>query len=236
MATAALANYETAKSAVSALLDLESTYPDPPALSDRSLVEALRGGAAVLMVAAFEQYLKGAITEIVDRVNAASPPCDFDKLPNDLRVAVVYSSLDRAMKGSVGEGGKPKVERLPDVLTAISALQQRRVDGSAVAQTGGNPNPDTVKSMFKAVGISNVLAQAKRSFDALWGTSTASTFLVDQLTIVVNRRHLVAHTASALSVTTGDLVNGHRYLNVLVSVLDGILERHSQRIIATAQA
>jgi hypothetical protein len=235
MATAAFENYKDAQKAVADLLDLEATYHDPPPSNQRSLVEALRGGAAVLMVASFEQYLKEAIGEVVDRINRATPPCDFDKLPDNLRVSVVYTGLDRAMKGGHGDGGRPKIDRLPDVFTAIAGLHARKVNGATVAQTGGNPNPARVVSMFRAIGVSNVLSLSKRSFESLWSSPIASTFLSDQLEAIVSRRHIVAHTASVMSVSRTDLNNGTRFLSTLVQVFDGILERHSQRIITTAQ-
>ena len=44
------------------------------------------------MVAAFEQYLKEAIGESLDSINSAVPPCEFDRLPEAIRVSVVYTS------------------------------------------------------------------------------------------------------------------------------------------------
>src|SRR5260370_3537304 len=63
------------------LLNLESQYSDPPNIYDQQTVEGLRGGAVILMVAAFEYFLKSAIVEHLNKlIQPTKVP--FSKLPN----------------------------------------------------------------------------------------------------------------------------------------------------------
>jgi len=231
----ALANFRSADGAVSAILDIETQYPDPPPPEHRAAVEGLRGGAAVLTVAAFENYLREAISLALDNVNSSNPPCEFQKLPATLQTTSIYATLELAMQGRYETTRRKRHERILDIQAAAQRVQSGRLDGAAIANTGGNPNSELVKSLFKSIGVPNVLANVKRAFDAKWGGVTAQTFIPDTLDSVVRRRHVVAHTASALAITRIDLADGRRFVVCLSEVLDAALDRHISRVIAAAQ-
>lgn len=233
--TAALVNYQLANANVSALLSLEGSYSDPPNLADQSAVEGLRGGCVVLMVAAFENYLKEAITEIFDRVNTASPPCQFSKLPLPLRTQAVFTGLNAAMNAKSWDPMKEKHLRLPGVLVAVGRINRGEILSQEIAETAGNPSSSQVKQIFKTVGLAAIFTYVKQGFDVAWGSPTAQTFIADNLDAVVQRRHVVAHTASILSTSRTDLHDWLRFLDCFVSQLDAALERHIRRVIKNAQ-
>jgi len=235
MSSQALAGYLMADSAVEAVLRMELNLSNPPSEQDRSAAEGLRGGAAVLMVAAFENYLREAISEAISQMNDAQPPYVFDKLPDQLRTIAVYSALELAMRGDYRSAGRKRLDRLPDIFTAVQKVHSRQIDGAAIAQTKGNPDSQLVRQLFKTLGVPNVFSNVKRSFDAIWGTPTASTFIPDTLDIVVNRRHVVAHTASALAITRFDLGVARVFVTCLVTVLDQALERQTTRVLQAAR-
>jgi hypothetical protein len=67
--SAALHEFVTSLDRAKQLYRIEvNAYGDPPPPADRIAVEALRGGATVLMVASFERYLVEALEEFVDLV------------------------------------------------------------------------------------------------------------------------------------------------------------------------
>lgn len=233
--TVALANYLSASANVAALLSLESDYADPPSAKDQSAVEGLRGGCVVLMVAAFENYLKEAVAEIFERVNTASPPCQFSKLPLQLQTQAVYTGLAAAMTAKPWDQLKEKHLRLPGVLVAVTRISRGEILSQEIAETAGNPNSAQVKSVFKTVGLPAIFSYIKPGFDVAWGSPTAQTFIADNLDAVVQRRHVIAHTASILSTSRTDLHDWQRFLNCFVSQLDAALERHIARVIAKAQ-
>ena len=235
MSTAALRDYGASSATVSALLALESTYRDPPEASDQSLVEGLRGGSIVLIVAAFENYLKESFTEVLERVNVAQPPCDFEKLPIALRTQAVFVGLEYAMKGRPGSPRGNSADRLPGVLNAVRRINNRELIADAIAKTAGNPDSEQVSRIYKIIGYSSPFTKVRASFDLAWGTPTAVTFIKDTLDIIVARRHVVAHTASILSTSRDDLATWKRFVDTLASVFDAALERQVDRVIERAR-
>ena len=82
--SAALRGYETSLDRARHLFRIETTgYGDPPPPNDRIAVEALRGGATVLMVASFERYLAEALEEFVDLVARRALVTSHAKLSGD---------------------------------------------------------------------------------------------------------------------------------------------------------
>lgn len=235
MTTVALRSFKSAQASIDSLLRIESRYRDPPTDPGLPTVEGLRGGSAVLMVGVFEAYLKESIAEALDSINRVTPSCRFDGLPEALQVAAVYSSLEAAMKGDYSTTRLARVQRIAAIKHAAERVHLGRVDGAAIAQTGGNPSAEVVKQLFKSIGRSDIFTGIKVGFDSRWGVVTASTFPADMLDVIVGRRHLVAHTGRGLSVSRGDLVESHRFLGCLADELDVELEIHVHRVIEAAQ-
>ena len=52
---------------------------------NQPFIMGLRGGAAVLMVAAFEFYLKRLFEENISRLNTSPPSIDLPKLPDKFK-------------------------------------------------------------------------------------------------------------------------------------------------------
>jgi len=233
--TKAYADYLASSATVRALLALEAKYADPPMLAEQSSVEGLRGGSIVLMVAAFENWLKESFTESLDLVNTAKPPCSYSKLPLVLQTQAAWVGLEYAMKGRPGAPTLTKEQRLPDVLDAARRIHNGELIADAVAKTAGNPNAEQVKAIYKMIDYAAPFSKVKLAFDSAWGTPTASTFISDTLETIVGRRHVVAHTASILNTSRNDLATWQRFLDVLVAVLDAALERQVARIIKAAQ-
>lgn len=235
MATTSLLNYQASSAIVGALLGLESGYADPPSLPEQGYVEGLRGGAVVLLVAAFENYLKESFSEALDDINTAKPPCNFAKLPIGLQTQAVWTGLDYAMKGRPGDPSADRASRLPSLLDTVRRINNGELIADAVAKTAGNPDSSTVKAIYKYVDYSSPFTKLKPSFDRAWGTPTAQTFIVDTLDTIVGRRHVVAHTASILNTSRADLASWKLFMDTLTGVMDPALERHVARIISRAQ-
>lgn len=235
MPSTALTNFVTTDYAVQGLLTIEARYKDPPTVPNRPKVEGLRGGAAVLMVAAFENYLREAVSEFLDQINSSTPSCDFSKLPSTLQKASIVSGLEIAMRGRPGAKKRTDSQRIADIRTIATRIVNDQINSSEVANTRSNPNSELVQNMFRSVGVRNVFSKAKASFDTLWGVPTAATFIRDNLDAIVQRRHIVAHTASALSISRVDLAEGRRFVSILTPVLDDLLEKTIARVIANAQ-
>jgi hypothetical protein len=235
VSTLAKDDFDTTMQSVRALNNLDAAHRDPPAPGEIPTAEGLRAGAIVLMVGGFERYLKAVVEELLNSISHAEPPCRIEKLPSLLRAEATYRSLEIAMKGLPWESTRTREQRLPDVLAAAERIANKEISGHEVAQTAGNPKSDQVKSICKVLDYAAVFSNIEASFTRRWGSPVAKTFVRDQLDIIVERRHSVAHTASILTTSRGDIVTWTRFMQSLVDTFDDALKRHVGRIIARAQ-
>jgi len=212
------------------LLRIEKdTYHNPPRQSEQKAVQGLRGGAVVLMVATFENFLKQTFEEHLSKLTI-HPVITLDKLPEKMRVNCVYFTLDRAMKGPPFQETPPKSQRLDEIDKACKMLVYQSVNPTVFSDTGSNPNSKTVKLMFSNIGIEKIFEVIKDGFETQWQTRVAHTFIPDKLDEIINRRHIVAHTANALNIARSDLNESLKFLKILASLLDLELKKHMDGI------
>jgi len=205
----------------SALLSLDRAYHDPPRPEEQIAVEALRGAAAVLMVAAFENFLRDCTLEHLGRLQ---PPgkVKLSHFPEPIVLQSVFASMNSAIRGAPSRSQRA---RLPDVRLAAHRIATETIDPLAFADTGSNPNSAQVRAMFKPFGEIDVYLSIKSRFDKEWKIATPSTFIPDKLDEIVRRRHVVAHTANALNITRSELRDSVRFLKLLARLLDSELRR-----------
>jgi len=261
------------------LLSIESRYSDPAPPPKRKAAEALRGGAAVLMVAAFENYLKDLVEEHIDELTHMPPRFKIENIPEEmvfsnlckgqqhvahnwrrhLRVdalrdsgirvgssrvicvglvrylcnmllpLTVFSNLEYLVTAATRKKKGVKVIAYNDMAkTIVSGVMSSPSFTEAVRS---NPNADKLKEMFKRLGIKECFQIIKPDFDSLWGAATADTFISDYLDSILQRRHTVAHTASALNISRQDLQESLRFIKILGEVCDTHLARHIGQIL-----
>lgn len=231
MSPVALQEYGVTLELPRALLALEAGYPDPPPAPDAQVVEALRGAAVVLMVGAFERYLRAVVAEHLDRLSGDPPPVNFAGLPVKLRVESVFSGMYHALSGPrYGEPGT-KEDRLADVVRAADRVSRGALNVTALSETKGNADSSRLQEMLKSLAIQDPFDAIRPDFEARWGKPEAERFVRDKLDDIVSRRHSVAHKADALNLTRVDLTDALRFMNVLGEVLDGVLTRHVDGIV-----
>jgi hypothetical protein len=221
----ALTSFFHSVASAQSLITEEAKYPDPPAKADEALVIGLRGGASVLMVAAFEQFLRSMLEERLSSLVAVPPVVEFSRLPDSLRVASVFGGLEIAMGTRRGGGRGPRLERLPAVRRASQIIAADFIDPSALAQLEASPKSSSIRQLFRGIDLPDVFAAVRSQFDILWAKPEASSFVEDKLDEVVGRRHVVAHTADALKITRAQLSESVHFLQVLGTVLDDAAEQ-----------
>jgi hypothetical protein len=213
------------------LLKLEREYHNPPRQSEQNVVQGLRGGAAVIMVAAWENFIKQLMEEELTELTTIPHKVDFVKLPDEMRIHSIFQTLERAIKGPLFQEAPPKIQRLESIESACKIVISGTVNPLAFNDIGSNPSPKTVKKMFLNVGIKNIFIDIKSDFESKWGCSVASTFIENKLEEVINRRHVVAHKADALNISRSDLKQSIKFLKVLSSLLERYLKNHIKIII-----
>lgn len=225
----AIKNFKKSIALSEELIKLNGSFSNPPKATERSVVQGLRGGAAVLMVASFEFFLRALFKEHLSSLVSIPVSVDFNKLPDKMKIGSVYNTLERATKGPLYHKSK-KIDRIPDIELACKIIVANNINPEAFSDTGSNPNSLNVKSMFLDVGIDNIFDKIKTRFERDWGQHVTMTFISDKLNEIVNRRHLIAHTADALNVTRTDLRTSIKFLKILAKQLDKELADHVKHL------
>lgn len=207
------------------LLTIESGFPDPAPDPQRKAAEGLRGGASVLMVAAFENYLKELVEEYLDELTHVPLKFKVDAVPKEM----LFSNLEYLVKANTRKKSDTKVQAYIDMATIIVAGVM--YPASFTDAVRSNPNSEKLQELFKRFGIKKFFEVIKHDFDALWGTPTADTFISDYLDGILQRRHTVAHTANALNISRVDLQDSLRFLKILGAVCDTRMAQHINNIL-----
>jgi len=141
----ALVNFKESLKLSQELMNLEKDhFHNPPHHKENVAVMGLRGGAAVLMVASFEFFIRQLFSKYMSNLNTTPPTIDFKKLPDKLRVKNVYQSLERAMVGPLFEEKPDKKDRIDNIMIACGMLIANQINPDAFSETGSNPNSSTV--------------------------------------------------------------------------------------------
>jgi len=203
------------------LLKIEKkNYKNPPRITEQKAVQGLRGGAAVLMVAAWENFLKQLIEEELTNLTTHPPKVPFEKLPPKMQQHSVFQTLERATKGPRFQKPKNRIDRLPDIEQACKVVISGKINPVAFSDIGSNPNPEIVTEMFKNMGIGDIFECIKEDFEKKWKNSVSNTFINDKLLEIINRRHVVAHKADALKISRSDLNESIRFMKIIAPLFE----------------
>ena len=202
---------------------------------DQPFKMGVRGGSAVLMVASFEFYIRRLFEENITRLNTSPPTIDLQKLPDNLKVKIVFDGLNSPMKGPKYGLTTQKVDRIDSVLTACKHLIGEHINPATFSDSNSNPNGDTVKTKFKEVGLPDIFNTIKSDFETKWGNAVAMTFIEDKLNEIVNVRHVVAHTADTLNITKASQKEAIKFIKILAELLDKELDKHIKHLLVTAK-
>lgn len=222
----ALKDFRSSLSIAKTLMKREARFADPPQPRYQKIVQGLRGGAAVLMVAAFENFLKEVVEEYFYELTLH--PLRFDplKVPEEMLFQNLNQTFDRLIKGPFPIGWA-KSDKIAAFRQASSAAVQGVINSKVFSDAArSNPNSKKVRELFKNIGIPDIYVALKPDFDVSWGVPTAGSFIQDKLDEILDRRHEVAHTANMLNVSRLDLEVAVRFLEILAILCDKKIESH----------
>lgn len=217
--------------AADALLAQDAALGDPAPKQSERLIQGLRVGAAVIVIAAFEEYLRAAIEEHLKTLATDPPPLTPQELPTLLWVTSVFESLQDALSAPRFGPSNSRKDRLAAVSRASDRVVREVVDPVAVTYRQSNPDSASVRSTFKNLGFVGIFPAIHSDFELLWGQREPARFVADKLDEIVLRRHVVAHTAYVLGIARKDLEEGARFIRILATCIDIALKRHVQAIL-----
>lgn len=229
--SAALQDFRSSIRLAEALMSRERRFPDPPSPRNIKAVQGLRGGAAVLMVAAFENFLKEVIEERL--VDLTRHPLIFNpaNIPPDMLFHNFHYTLERTVRGPFPDG-YTRQDKVNGFVAAADIVLKGIINSNVFSDlTRSNPNSKKVRELFKSLGINDVFTLIKPEFDRRWGVPTINTFIANTLDTILARRHEVAHTAIVLNVSRVDLQTSVKFLRLLADLCDEEIAKHVRRIL-----
>lgn len=145
----------------------------------------------------------------------------------------MFTTLQHAMDRPPHGPRKKKTDRLPEIDNADRLIISGSINPAAFSVTSGNPNPGTIKGIFDSLGFTDIFGTIRNEFEVKWGKPESYSFIPDKLSEIVDRRHVVAHTANALNIIRTDLREAVRFLKILAELLDPHLKTHVEEILDT---
>ncbi|MEU7578539.1 MAE_28990/MAE_18760 family HEPN-like nuclease [Streptomyces sp. NPDC041068] len=179
------------------------------------LENAVHRACLVLLVAHFEGFAKGALSEYVDEVCAVRPPAR--KLPPAF---LELFTRDRIQEISSLPPGADRVNRTRRLFTAFSALwdQERSIDPQVISSTilarqMTSLKPDVLRDSFALIGIDDIVDDATSHLQS----AGLSVRVGIKLAEIVNKRNLIAHGDYSVKPTSTDLED---YIQFFMAVGD----------------
>jgi hypothetical protein len=204
-------------------------YKDPPPPVHRTGVESLRAGAAVLMVASLERYLKDAFEEFIMLIAATALVTTHAKLPITL---VDYNDLNY-VSWLVRESRMEKADRLAEIRRTARQIASSNFLPESFNRTRANPGSQVVKDLCNQFGISDPFAVIESNFSTHYKKPFARGFVQATLDNIVARRNEVAHGGFALAVARSDLDESLKFLFSFGRAADNTLRDRALTILAS---
>lgn len=205
-----------------------TNYKDPPPVEHQIGVEALRGGATVLMVATLERYLQEAFEEFVTLLASRANKTDHTNLPTALVEFNDFNFFDWLIRDS-RLGRAVKAAELKRVASLVS---NNLFVPEAFSRTRSNPGSDTIKRLFRDFGIADVFGKIENRFGQYFRKPFSKGYVETTLTLIVSRINEVAHQGYSLSIGRADLVLWLQFLSSFGRSADNVLRDHTLTLIS----
>jgi len=184
------------------------------------------------MVATFEDFARRSVEEFINELSKnfnTDPSCDFNKLPEKIILHHYFSTLELATKGPRFELTEKK-DRLADIMQACKNIINNNLNPQAFTNTYGNPNSQTLRSVYGGLNILNIFNAIKEEFFIVWQKSEIESFIADKLDEIVVLRHSIAHTTSFSNKSRQDVLIYNRFIRVLVNSITIFLNSHVETV------
>lgn len=223
----------------------DGRIPGAPKPQKRKLVDELRAACLILPVAYFEDYLRALLDCFVDRLCSYSPRVPWGRLPDRLRWALVYDSIqvmanqrrDRDLATA-----EARIYPLFEQLGALAAAPHAYVIPAEVLRlTRSNPNGDTVSDLMRLIGIGGLFTQVAAVLPGIVPVTYAPLYtnrsayrdpaaIKRKLDDIVEARNRAAHGDHAPSKTRDEIAEQIDFLDVLADALQRVVQDHRKQL------
>ena len=204
-------------------------YKDPPPAQQIIAVEALRGGAVVLMVAAFERYLRGAFEEYTEEISRRAKTTGHAKLD----VALVERNDFNFINWVIRDSRQKRSVKIVELRRVAKRIAEKHFIPELFSRTRANPGPDTVKELFRDFGVPDAFDPIETNLATHHPRPFSKGFARDQLEAIIGWRNDVAHGGGALGIARTDLEGWVIFMGALGRAVDNTLR---DRTLAVAGA
>jgi hypothetical protein len=162
----------------------------------------------------------------------------LDLIPKCIRYHNAYSVLDHAIKGRglSNEELTDKVQRIEGIEEACKRVMKLQIEPAHFSETANNPGAVVLDKMCKNIGIFDVFARINRHIEDTRSIPVSKTYSRDKIDEIMNRRHLVAHTASVLNVSRLDLKMSLEFLGMTTDCLGQLVSKHVDDILSYCES
>ncbi len=210
----ALENFKKSIAIAETLLTRERRYKEPLQIKNFKIVQGLRGGALVLMVASFENYLKEVMEERLNELSSSSK-FNFSSLPPKIIQHNHKVTLSRSLRAPDDFDTPQKISRL---VTASEFVTYKRINPEAFSVAiRSNPNSERLEDFFKSIGHKDFFKRTEEKYENKAGKKTDVKGTLDS---IIRQRHLVAHYANAISLSRYELNEYVTFLKNLSEICD----------------
>lgn len=201
---------------------------------DVALVEAAAAGCIVLMVGAFEQYLKDIGNKALDHYQLARPLVRRSQLPEKLQVAILSANLTAASQARRFGVKRSDADRIRDLDAVANRVADDEVWGEHAIDTQSNPSPDTIREILDLCGVDSVWPRLNKEFQLRWNVARAHDASLksipspeNELRSILTWRNMIAHTSTLPNVGFQQLTESSYFFRAVAESIDVVLARHT---------
>ena len=226
------------------MLILDSQYDNEigvTKIENRPLVETFRQSVVILPIAFFEDFLRTLVEQYIDKLNSSNPRVKWENLPVSLRKAHIFNTAVTMRKKSLDGNddiyqsaclGELKAV-FEKIVSPIVTPDRYLIVAESFTHTNSNPSSDTVRNMFKIIGINNIFEKLSTSLIVLDPAYTEADSVKRKLDEIVEKRHGVAHGRPASSITREELIQNLVFLQCVVIRLQMITMQFYGQLLRT---
>jgi len=203
-------------------------FKDPPASADQGAVEALRGGAVVLLVATLETYIVDAIEEHVEVIGLKAGKTTHASLAAKFVQHNDFSFINWIVR----DARQSKTERVLELKRVARLIANDGFVLESFSRIRANPGPEAIKELIREFGVTDALKVVEGNFRRHYKKPFSAGFMEATLSNIISRRNEVAHEGYSLTITRTDLGNWIGFVAAFVKATDNTLRDHTRGILS----